>query len=45
MPCSTHAGFETAACHAACMPVLKQQHAHAAAMLACWLLLLMLLLN
>jgi hypothetical protein len=34
MPCSTHTGFEAAAYHAACMPVLKQQHAHAAAMLA-----------
>jgi hypothetical protein len=32
MPCSTHAGFEVA-CRAARMPVLKQQHAHAAAML------------
>jgi hypothetical protein len=31
MPCNTHAGFEAAAYHAACMPVLKQQHAHAAA--------------
>jgi len=28
MPCSTHAGFEAAACHAACMPLLKQQHAN-----------------
>jgi hypothetical protein len=34
MPRSTHAGFEAAACHAVRMPVLKQQHAHAAAMLA-----------
>jgi hypothetical protein len=29
-----HPGFEAAACHAARIPVLKQQHAHAAAMLA-----------
>jgi hypothetical protein len=29
-----HPGFEAAACHAPCIPVLKQQHAHAAAMLA-----------
>ena len=34
MPCSTHAGFEAAACHAPCIPVLKQQHAHAVAMMA-----------
>jgi hypothetical protein len=27
-----HPGFEAAACHAPCIPVLKQQHAHAAAM-------------
>jgi hypothetical protein len=34
MPCSTHAGFEAATYHAACIPVLKQHHAHAATMLA-----------
>ena len=34
MPCITHAGFEAGACHEARMPVLKQHHAHAAAMLA-----------
>jgi hypothetical protein len=27
-----HPGFEAAACRAPCIPVLKQQHAHAAAM-------------
>jgi hypothetical protein len=32
MPCTMHPGFEAAACHAPCIPVLKQQHAHAAAM-------------
>jgi len=32
MSCSTHPGFEAAACHAARIPVLKQQHAHAACM-------------
>jgi hypothetical protein len=34
-----HPGFEAAVCHAPCIPVLKQQHAHAAAMLAAALLL------
>ena len=34
MPCSTHASFGAVACHAVRIPVLKQQHAHAAAMLA-----------
>jgi hypothetical protein len=30
---AAHASFEAAACHAARMPVLKQHHAHAVAML------------
>jgi hypothetical protein len=33
MPCSTHTGFEAGACHAARMPILKQQYVHTAAML------------